>query len=156
LLYRFLIKMLFMTVLQYIAFNNLDQAAALCNNYGIEVNSEDDVVAGLYQIADQAGATGLKDILALHPDKEVIIENFGSSNKGGSCGSSCGGNCKACSLSNMLIKTNQATGQPAAAPVQTLPAPNNNLSAMLQTNTLLVVGIVSLITVAFLLHKNSN
>lgn len=141
-----------MEILEYIGNNNTDQAANLCYRYGIDCSNTDDVINGLYTIADQGGAAGFRDILALHPDRDVIIENFNPSTGKTTC---TGGNCSQCgNLNRILVRTNQADGNSssmAAAPVQH----NNNLSAMLQTNTLLVIGIVSLITVAFFL-KTSN
>ncbi len=143
-----------MDALQYIAAANPDQAAALCNSYGLDVQNQDDIVGGLYMIAEQDGTEGLKNIFAIHPDKEVIIENFNPSTGKTTCS---GGNCSGCgNLNKILVRTNQASGGAStamapAAPVQN----NNNLSAMLQTNTLLVIGIVSLITVACFLHKKS-
>lgn len=140
---------------EYIAVYNTDAAAALCADYGIEVNPNDTVSVenGLMMIVDEHGEQGVKAVLALHPDKGIIMENMAPAPAGSLLASPCS-NCSI--LQKMLIRTNQADGGTSAQAAQSLPQNNNHLSAVLQTNTLIVVGILAFVTTAILLHAKKS
>ena len=66
-----------MNVYHYIAENNPDAANEVCKNYGyFQINSIDELANCLQGIVAQDGEKGLKDVMSLHPDKEVLIELF--------------------------------------------------------------------------------
>lgn len=140
--------------IQYIAENNPDAAANLCYDYGMQPQDVNDLAHGLTYIIDQEGAIGLRSVLELHPDKNVILENFtGAGNyknaNGGSCNSGGCGNCK---LSSMLVKSNNANGGASTMAPQYYPNPQTT-----QNNNLVIVGIISLTIVAgLIIHKNNN
>jgi hypothetical protein len=85
-------------IFSYIASNDEYGAKAICNKYGYDtenVNTPEDMGVCLVQLTEAVGDPAWKDILALHPDKDVILDNFGSGSqvvdaaapkKSGDCG----------------------------------------------------------------------
>lgn len=66
-----------MTVYQYVAQSNPDAANQLCNKYGyFEIADLDELSYLLQMIVAQGNEQQLKDVMELHPDKEVIVELF--------------------------------------------------------------------------------
>ena len=66
-----------MNVYHYIAENNPDAANEICKKYGyFQINSMDELSNCLQNIVAQDGEIGLKDVMSLHPDKDVLIELF--------------------------------------------------------------------------------
>jgi hypothetical protein len=66
-----------MNVYHYIAENNPDAANEICKKYGyFQINSIDELANCLQNIVAQDGESGLKDVMSLHPDKDVLIELF--------------------------------------------------------------------------------
>jgi len=66
-----------MNVYHYIAQNNPDAANEICKKYGyFQINSIDELANCLQNIVAQDGESGLKDVMSLHPDKDVLIELF--------------------------------------------------------------------------------
>jgi hypothetical protein len=64
-----------MNVYLYIAQNNPDAAYEVCKKYGyFNVQSFEDLAASLQSIVAEHGESSLKEILDIHPDKEVILE----------------------------------------------------------------------------------
>lgn len=137
-----------MSFIQYITESNPDAAAQLCQNHGMQPQSMDDIAQGLMIIIDDQGDSGLKNVLALHPDKDVIIENFTSGNNYRNASGNCGcGNCK---LASMLVKTNQASGGTSTMAPQGFHNQQNNNS-----NNLLIIGVIALTVIAVIIHKNN-
>jgi hypothetical protein len=66
-----------MNVYHYIAESNPDAANEVCKKYGyFQINSIDELANCLQGIVAQEGEKGLKDVMTLHPDKDVLIELF--------------------------------------------------------------------------------
>jgi len=66
-----------MNVYHYIAESNPDAANEVCKKYGyFQINSLDELGTCLQNIVAQNGEDGLKDVMDLHPDKEVLFELF--------------------------------------------------------------------------------
>lgn len=66
-----------MNVYHYIAESNPDAANEVCKKYGyFQINSIDELGQCLQNVVAQEGEKGLKDVMSLHPDKEVLIELF--------------------------------------------------------------------------------
>jgi hypothetical protein len=66
-----------MNVYQYIAQNNPDESYQICQKYGyFEVADIDEMSDILAQIVANQGESALKEILSLHPDREVILEVY--------------------------------------------------------------------------------
>jgi hypothetical protein len=66
-----------MNVYHYIAENNPDAAYDLCKKYGyFQINSLDELGNTLQHIVANDGEKSLKEVMALHPDKDILIEIF--------------------------------------------------------------------------------
>jgi hypothetical protein len=66
-----------MSVYQYIAQSNPDAANQLCNKYGyFEIKDLDELAYLLELIVAQGKEQQLKDVMELHPEKEVLVELF--------------------------------------------------------------------------------
>lgn len=67
-----------MNVYQNIAQSNPDAAYEVCKNYGyFDIVNLDELSHCLQTIVAQQGEEGLKDVMSLHPDKDVLLELFG-------------------------------------------------------------------------------
>ncbi len=70
-----------MDVYQYIAANNPYIAKTICHKYGYNVtgaNSAKDLAYCMHQLVAEEGEPAFKDIMMHHPDKDVIVEMFGT------------------------------------------------------------------------------
>lgn len=70
-----------MNLYSYIAFNNPHAAKAICHKFGYRVanvKSKEDLAECLRSLVSQEGEPALKAILENHPDKEIILEVYGS------------------------------------------------------------------------------
>jgi len=66
-----------MNVYQYIAYSNPDAANALCNKHGYyQIQSYDELADCLQSIVARKGESAFKEIMELHPEKEVVVELF--------------------------------------------------------------------------------
>lgn len=66
-----------MNVYQYIAYSSPDAANELCNKYGyFQINSFEELADCLQSIVARKGESAFKDIMELHPDKDVVLELF--------------------------------------------------------------------------------
>jgi hypothetical protein len=66
-----------MNVYQYIAYSNTDAANELCKKHGYyQIQSYDELADCLQSIVAIKGESALKEIMELHPEKEVVIELF--------------------------------------------------------------------------------
>jgi hypothetical protein len=132
-----------MDVFYYIAENNTDNSIALCNKYNLGCSFTDDIAAGLEHIAN-TGEEGFKEVMNLHPEKDVMIQLFSLKPKpvmaqatgvqpvqknSCGCGNSGGGNYMNAIGGNVF--------------------PQFQAMMMQQQNTLLMVGIIVLVGAAF-------
>lgn len=70
------------TIYQYVADNNLDAAKAICNKYGYALPDgagSQQVSDCLEQVVADDGSAPMYDIIALHPDKDIILQTYASS-----------------------------------------------------------------------------
>jgi hypothetical protein len=66
-----------MNVYLYIAQSNPDAANEVCKKYGyFEIENLDELSYCLQTIVAQNGESSLQEVLAMHPDKEVLLEIF--------------------------------------------------------------------------------
>jgi hypothetical protein len=66
-----------MNVYYYIADSNSDAANKVCNKYGYhQIQSIDELAYCLQEIVANEGEGALKEIMELHPDKDVVLELF--------------------------------------------------------------------------------
>jgi hypothetical protein len=66
-----------MNLYLYIAENNPDAAYEICKKYGyFNINSIEELSNALQSIIAENGQDSLKEILEIHPEKEVILEIF--------------------------------------------------------------------------------
>jgi len=71
-----------MNVYLYIAQNNPDAAYEICKKYGyFNINSIEGLANALQGIVAEHGQDSLKEILEIHPEKEVILEVFDDKKK---------------------------------------------------------------------------
>lgn len=66
-----------MNVYQYIAYSSPDAANELCNKYGYyQIETVEELAYCLQSIVARKGETAFKEIMELHPDKDVVLELF--------------------------------------------------------------------------------
>jgi hypothetical protein len=66
-----------MNVYYYIADSKPDAANKVCNKYGYyQIQSIDEIAYCLQEIVANQGESALKEIMDLHPDKDVVLELF--------------------------------------------------------------------------------
>lgn len=82
------------TVYDYIANNNPHEAKQLCESFGYTITNPRSMSHNLKMLVNQEGEVALKPLMELHPDKEILVDYFGTKTKekkSKDCG--CGG-CK--------------------------------------------------------------
>ena len=79
-----------MGMYQYIADNNTDAALAVCDKYGYDCKTTDDVAEALEQIVASHGEDGLREIAEVHPEREIFV-HFLTVKPQGACGDGCKG-----------------------------------------------------------------
>ena len=67
-----------MDVYAYIAENPKSQQEAinLCQDYGLEPQDDSHLADCLSEIVQNCGEDGLKDVMKLHPDREIILNYY--------------------------------------------------------------------------------
>jgi len=66
-----------MNVYQYIAYSNPDAANELCNKHGYyQIQSYEELADCLQSIVARKGESAFKEVMELHPEKEVVLELF--------------------------------------------------------------------------------
>jgi hypothetical protein len=70
-----------MTMYEYIANTNPRGAKEIIQSYGYKVVNPRSMGANLRMLVAQEGEPALRNIVELHPDKEIILEVMGSDNK---------------------------------------------------------------------------
>lgn len=136
-----------MDIFEYIATNNTDQANNLCQQYGIQCNSINDVADGLCAIAesDPTGQDGAWDVMDLHPDKNMILELYGNAP------------CSNCNLDQMMVRTpTMFSPQPLPRSYCADGTPNTTTFTMPSTNTCLIVGAIVIFGLALILTQEKK
>ena len=67
-----------MTIYDYIANSNPSASSRIINSFGYSVSDPSDMSSNLRYLVTQEGEPALKAILDAHPDKDIIIETFGT------------------------------------------------------------------------------
>ena len=143
---------------EYIALANPYEACELCTQYGLEVNAEnpEGISDALSIIVAENGEAGLKDVMEIHPDKQVILElsakakkfmNFNGTGHDGECQ-----NCGAEKFYHRTYPNSPILMAASGDTTATTSAIQTQTGVMMQQSTLLVVGVV--VIVAVLLLKN--
>lgn len=68
-----------LTLYEYVASNNPEQARAIANNYGYNIPAGAnwmDIAKCLNELVISDGAQPLHQILSIHPDREILSESF--------------------------------------------------------------------------------
>lgn len=65
-----------MDIFDYIALSNPTGCAAVCRKYGFEPQAQDEAELAdcLTQLVQEVGEPALSDLVLLHPDRELILE----------------------------------------------------------------------------------
>lgn len=108
-----------MSVYKYIVENNPDAAFEVCKKYGFfQIANLNEMAENLEAIVAKGGEESLKDVMSVHPDREVILEIFEKKSEDlnrphtkGDCG------CKNSSFKNRRRFANATGGQ--GTPTQT-------------------------------------
>lgn len=136
-----------MTIYDYLANSNTDGCLAIIYKYGYgnsDLNSTDDVAHVCKVMVASEGESALKDLIKIHPDRDLIIEDFTSNSSnnifqskmdGCKCGGACSGNKNNISTSN----TNSDMQQGSSNIVN-------------QTNTFILIG-AALVAIAIITAK---
>lgn len=121
------------SVYQYIAANDPYGAKAVCNKYSYQmqnVQTTDDVATCLEQLVAQEGESAFRDVMALHPDKDIILELGGSQKQ--TATQKTDGGCKDCG------------GKSSSKIEAAIQAAQQNTGYMHQGNTFLFAGVLIL------------
>ncbi len=132
------------TVYDYIAENNPQQAKQLCESFGYTITNPRQMSGNLKVLINNEGEHALKSLMDLHPDKEILIDYFGSKKKSEGCG--CG--CKS-----------KATPTPSYAPLEAyLNASGRQESdaKTLATNTNTIIFASALVLAVAIIFKNDK
>jgi hypothetical protein len=132
------------TVYDYIAENNPQQAKQLCESFGYTITNPRQMSGNLKVLINNEGEHALKSLMDLHPDKEILIDYFGTKNKKEGCG--CG--CKS-----------KATPTPSYAPLEAyLNASGRQESdaKTLATNTNTIIFASALVLAVAIIFKNDK
>lgn len=149
-----------MDVYEYIAQENPDMAIAVLAKYGhtvSNVNNSSDLAGLLKEFVKIHGEQGFKSLLAIHPDKEIILGTFQEDGtvelqrlRAADATTSTAAPCTGCNkLEKMALA--QAVNNSTSA---NQPSQAGNLPAFFtQTNTFLIIGSL-VIAAAIILKKN--
>ena len=154
-------------VYQRIAIHNPTKASQICNRYGYNCETIEEGAEALQVIAD-SGDAQFKEVMELHPEKDVILALFSSNNNnfpprryknfaGDESGCGCS-SCNGCSgrridLNDMFIQTNKASGGTSST---TTAAPDNSLIVSMQSNTIMMIGILAIVAVGIYVGSNNK
>jgi hypothetical protein len=136
---------------EYIALANPVMAQELCYEFGLPCENEEAAAKSLLEISSVDNVS-LKKVFDIHPDKDLILDLYNEKKSGSFLNASGGQGCNPCRLEKMLYKTNQADGEASYMPSMALPK-DFSIPVAMQTNTLLVVGIVSAFVIAMVVYK---
>lgn len=140
-----------MLLYQYIAESNPDACIMLLHRYGYanqQFNTFEDIAASLQTMVASEGEDSFKELMKLHPDKDVIVEQFSqktsdmpvAKNFAGCDGSSSSCGCSGCRSNSMK----NATGDFA-----------QTANIATQTNTFILLGAV-IVAVAILTSAKAS
>jgi len=120
-----------MSLYKHIAQANPDGCYMVLHKYGYansDLNSIDDVAYVCQTMVACEGENAFKDLLKLHPDRDVIIEDYKESQPKETKKVGCDGGCECSSCKSNTLKN--ATGD------------SQNINVAAQTNTFILLGFV--------------
>lgn len=144
-------------ICEYICIANPDGAVDMCEKYGysVDANDKDHVTSTLIDIVDNnADDSTLKNLVAIHPDKNLIIDASSLSSKRMNACGSCA-NYTPCREDRMIQRYNRV---PLFNAIGDEGQKNNSKIHDVisnQTNTLLLIGVLA-VGVAILIKQNKN
>jgi hypothetical protein len=131
---------LVITIYQYVAANDTYGAKAVVNKYGYSLQNADTadaVGACLEQLVAAEGEPALRDIAALHPDKDLLVSLFAQPSTPGTISESdCGCKKKDSAIDQYLHSAQQSNG-----------------FSLAQGNTFLFAGVIILAVAIIATHK---
>ncbi len=135
-------KKIMSTVYEYIAKSNPHSAKSLCESYGYTITNPRSMSNNLKTLINNEGEDALKSLMDMHPDKEIILEYFGSkpNKKENSCG------CKSSTSNNF-------------APLEAYLNANGKQESdarMLATNTNTIIFASALVLAVAIIFKNDK
>lgn len=137
---------------EYIAENNQVEVQQLCDNYQMPCETQEEAANSLVALAAMDNKT-LKEVMEIHPDRDIIVELFGNGGSGGkgSFHNASGCGCDKCKkLDKMQHWIRQADGGTSTMGGS---FPHDLFSGM-PSNTLLILGIVGAFTLALVVAKH--
>lgn len=135
-----------MDVYSYIAGNDPNGAVRVIGSMGYEVTSNSDLARSLKELVNAVGEPAVKKIMDIHPDKEIILELYGSPRQAMGCG------CSGCAKNaGQHAHYFNATGPEDTKPKEASATISSNTLAH-QTNVILVVSALFIAT-ALILKK---
>jgi len=129
-----------MSIYKYIADNNPDGCIAILYKYGYmnnPINSTDDLAYVCQVMVASEGENSLNDLLKIHPDRNLIIEDYNNNSNISVPKENC--NCK----KDKNNEDSKMVGTDGSTSV------SNNTGIVTQTNTFILLGAV-LVAVAIL------
>jgi len=142
--------------LQYIAESNPNKAAFLCTKYGFPVaaDNKEAVFFGLSTLIDGGDEDVLKEVIAIHPDKELVLELFSKPTSRRMLNFS-GSSCDEC-VDNKMIGTYPKpyfANAGGATEQKSDSIGIQKVTTMMQQNTLLMIGIIGVVA-AIIISKS--
>jgi hypothetical protein len=141
-----------MNVFKYVAESNPNGAVQIINSFGYDVTSTSDLGKSLSELVAEVGEPAFKKVMDNHPDKDVILELYGSDNTKNN-EKEC--NCDTCRdrtrMNDHLQYLNVTGGGTFANEKSSNSTTNTHLLAN-QTNVILVVSALFIAT-ALILKK---
>jgi len=147
------------TMCDYIASVNTNEAVALCGNYDYTVDetNPEHISDTMVEICGTNGEDALKKVLMIHPDKQVILDAFQKQQSKFNAKGDNGFGCNSCRMMNPAVneygryQSFYATGDNASNSNTNNQNTFANMISM-QTNTILVLGL--LVVGGAILYKN--
>lgn len=141
-----------MNVFKYVAESNPNGAVQIINSFGYDVTNTSDLGRSLSELVSEVGEPAFKKVMDNHPDKDVILELYGSEDtkeKDKECGcDSCQNKRKNAEHLSYL----NATGNGTFADEKSNNSTTNTHLLANQTNVILVVSALFIAT-ALILKK---
>ncbi len=142
-----------MNVFKYVAESNPNGAVQIINSFGYDVKNTSDLGKSLSELVAEVGEPAFKKVMDNHPDKDVILELYGSDNTKDKEEKSCG--CDSCQNKHKNtehLNYLNATGNGTFADEKSGSSSTNTHLLANQTNVILVVSALFIAT-ALILKK---
>ena len=130
-----------MSVYKYIADSDPNNTKMVIESFGYEITDSRNLGKSLAELIHNVGEPALKKAMEIHPDKDIILEYFGSEKQGATC------SCASCSKNKEHHYLNASGNETATSGSQT-----NTHTMAQQTNV--IIGVSALLIIAGLLLKN--